>query len=233
MDVEDIRNQTVIVGDSEPKGTGFFIGENKVITNHHVIQDADSQLKLKNSVFSSTCSTVETSESIDIALLESHNSFSNSANIKISRENPKIGETVLFTGYPQTAGTLLTHNCTISGRTQLGFWIEGPVLPGYSGSSVLNSKGELQGVITNRRFWANDDAKQQMENLQEIPEKMEDVMSRTGVDPFENHSIPFHAISSLARQVNRISFILQQNLSTGVGEFVSVQSIKENLDIFK
>jgi len=65
---------------------------------------------------------------------------------------PPVGSEIFFSGYPLGAPTMLTHKGIISGMTadQAIICIEAPINKGNSGGALLDERGNVIGIITNR-----------------------------------------------------------------------------------
>ena len=131
-------------------GSGFFVGDNLIATNYHVIEGAArGSAKL---VGQSSTYTIEgvtaTDQTNDLALLKVTMSgikplpLGNSSNVK-------IGETVYVAGNPQGLEGTFSDGIISSRRdqdTKERLQMTAPISPGSSGGPVLNSKGEVIGV---------------------------------------------------------------------------------------
>ena len=131
-------------------GSGFFVRDNLIATNYHVIEGAArGTAKLVGQFSTYTIEGVTaTDQTNDLALLK----------VTVSGINPlplgnssdlKIGETVYVAGNPKgLEGTF--SNGIISSRpdqyTKELLQMTAPISPGSSGGPVLNSKGEVIGV---------------------------------------------------------------------------------------
>jgi len=149
-------------------GTAFYINENTLLTNKHVVyQDKEYNQKCdKITGFSPYDSKYENYEhynttylakSGDIEILKNKNTAN--SYIKFSREKVKIGEDVFLIGFPQ--GTKISKYPKISKgmvNSEIGvdnniddFILDAISYPGSSGSPVLNKKGNLIGIL-----WGGD-----------------------------------------------------------------------------
>ena len=131
-------------------GSGFFVRDNLIATNYHVIEGAArGTAKL---VGQSTTYTIEgvtaTDKTNDLALLKVTVSgikplpLGNSSDVK-------IGETVYVAGNPQGLEGTFSDGIISSRRDQYTkerLQMTAPISPGSSEGPVLNSKGEVIGV---------------------------------------------------------------------------------------
>ena len=131
-------------------GSGFFVGDNLIATNYHVIEGAArGSAKLVGQFSTYTIEGVTaTDKTNDLALLK----------VTVSGINPlplgnssdvKIGETVYVTGNPKGLEGTFSNGIISSRRdpyTKERLQMTAPISPGSSGGPVLNSKGEVVGV---------------------------------------------------------------------------------------
>jgi len=135
-------------------GTAFIVNkEGYAVTNHHVvtgcnevrIEGRDGEIK------------VISSDSVnDLAILKLSGSIADSAKIYATPTNLRQGEEIAVYGFPLNTVLSSGGNFTpgiVSALTGLGnntnqIQITAPIQPGSSGSSVLNKKGEVVGVVS-------------------------------------------------------------------------------------
>ena len=144
LEMQDIKGMSLGVG------SGFFVGDNLIATNYHVIEGAaHGRAKL---VGQSRTYTIEGVTAIDktndLALLKVTMSgikplpLGNSSDVK-------IGETVYVAGNPKRLEGTFSDGIISSRRgpdTKERLQMTAPISPGSSGGPVLNSKGEVIGV---------------------------------------------------------------------------------------
>ena len=126
-------------------GTGFFIAERQVATNHHVIKDAGpiQIISLDGTDLGFIAIKAEDPKT-DLAILTSVLSrpvleFAGAAT---------DGQPVIVIGNPvELEGTVSTGIVSAAERTPLEFQITAPVSPGSSGSPVLDDEGKVLGMI--------------------------------------------------------------------------------------
>jgi hypothetical protein len=130
-------------------GSGFIIGDGRVVTNLHVIEGAKF-----GSVFISGSSTKHKIEGYfsidkqnDLAIL-SVPTLSGKP-IQLASINPEVGERVYAIGNPKGLSGTISEGI-VSGIRDLEnkklIQITAPISPGSSGGPVLNNKGEVIGV---------------------------------------------------------------------------------------
>lgn len=135
------------------EGTGFLISDDGyVATSYHVIADADS-LYLENKKFGRLKATiVKADQKNDVAILKiAQYPFSTSIPYTIRAGESSLGENVFTLGYPRE--DIVYSEGTISSSTgyrnnELAYQIDVPVNPGNSGGPLLNSRGQLVGMVS-------------------------------------------------------------------------------------
>jgi Trypsin-like peptidase domain len=128
------------------QGTGFFITERHVATNHHIIENAPyiGIYDLDGTRLEFT-KVISDNPSTDLAILET------------TRAHPFLffktgsavdGENVTVIGNPKgLEGTISTGIVSAANRSPLEFQITAPISPGSSGSPVLDEDGYVLGMI--------------------------------------------------------------------------------------
>ena len=131
-------------------GSGFFVRDNLIATNYHVIEGAArGTAKLVGQFSTYTIEGVTaTDKTNDLALLKVTVSgikplpLGNSSDVK-------IGETVYVAGNPKGLEGTFSNGIISSRRdpyTKERLQMTAPISPGSSGGPVLNSKGEVIGI---------------------------------------------------------------------------------------
>ena len=131
-------------------GSGFFVRDNLIATNYHVIEGAASgTAKLVGQFSTYTIEGVTaTDKTNDLALLKVTMSGINPLPLGNSSD-VKIGETVYVAGNPRGLEGTFSNGIISSRRDQYTkerLQMTAPISPGSSGGPVLNSKGEVIGV---------------------------------------------------------------------------------------
>ena len=131
-------------------GSGFFVRDNLIATNYHVIEGAArGTAKLVGQFSTYTIEGVTaTDQTNDLALLKVTVSGINPLPIGNSSD-VKIGETVYVVGNPKGLEGTFSNGIISSRRdpyTKERLQMTAPISPGSSGGPVLNSKGEVIGV---------------------------------------------------------------------------------------
>ena len=131
-------------------GSGFFVRDNLIATNYHVIEGAArGTAKLVGQFSTYTIEGVTaTDKTNDLALLKvtmygiKPLPLGNSSDVK-------IGETVYVAGNPKGLEGTFSNGIISSRRDQYAkerLQMTAPISPGSSGGPVLNSKGEVIGI---------------------------------------------------------------------------------------
>lgn len=138
-------------------GTGFAISSNGyILTNFHVIKDADSIYIQNNKGVSYKARPFYTDPINDIAILKvNDNSFRNLGTLpySIKKTGTAIGEMVYTIGYPKD--DIVLGNGYVSSKTgmngdSLAYQVAISVNPGNSGGPLLDNKGNIIGVINGK-----------------------------------------------------------------------------------
>lgn len=135
-------------------GTGFALtSDGYVVTNYHVVKDADSVYIQSNDGNLFKAETVYSYPSYDVAVLKvSDPSFMSSKPLPYSfrRSSTDLGEDVFTYGYPKDdpvySKGYLSSRSGFSGDTT-EYQVDISVNPGNSGGPLLDSKGNVIGVI--------------------------------------------------------------------------------------
>ena len=131
-------------------GSGFFVRDNLIATNYHVIEGAArGTAKLVGQFSTYTIEGVTaTDKTNDLALLKVTVSGINPLSLGNSSD-VKIGETVYVAGNPKGLEGTFSDGIISSRRdkyTKELLQMTAPISPGSSGGPVLNSKGEVIGI---------------------------------------------------------------------------------------
>lgn len=138
-----------VSGQADATGSGFRVARGAIVTNHHVI-DGCSRFRVNG-----VAAQVRGSDArSDLALL---NATLTGPNTSLRAQRAAVGEPVAIAGYP-LRGLLSGFNMTtgnlsslsgMGGDTRL-VQITAPVQPGNSGGPVLDSAGNLMGVVVSK-----------------------------------------------------------------------------------
>jgi|SaaInlStandDraft_1057018.scaffolds.fasta_scaffold35908_1 S1-C subfamily serine protease len=131
-------------------GSGFFVSQRAVITNHHVINGC-------NKIFIAgmdRAALVAEDETNDLAVIFSKQP--NDTYLRLTDMRVVLGEDVSVFGYPLQQVLSPTIHMTkgnvsslagLSGNTAL-FQMTAPIQPGNSGGPVVNASGSVSGIAT-------------------------------------------------------------------------------------
>ena len=133
-------------------GTGFFVAQNRVVTNNHVVSGCTKAIQVRYPDGRSFTATISGQDATnDLALL--HTEMPN-LSVASFRFQPLLGEAVATYGFPYSH--LLSPNFTsgdvaaLSGpkgdNTRL-LQTSTPIQPGNSGGPLLDSSGRVVGVV--------------------------------------------------------------------------------------
>ncbi len=137
-------------------GTGFAISNNGyIITSFHVIKDFDSIFVVNNkdSLLRYRATLVYNNENSDLAILKISDSTFNSLDkipFKLSKNEILLGEYVYTLGYSKqniVFGEGSVSSYTGFNEDSLTIQVSIPSNPGNSGGPILNSKGEIVGML--------------------------------------------------------------------------------------
>jgi S1-C subfamily serine protease len=152
--IDDIKSSQKPLPSDKYRGTGFAITSNGLIaTSYHVISDNDSVYVQNAAGKSFKAKVLYTEAQNDIAILKIvDTSFKGLGTIPYAfkRSESDLAENVYTYGYPQDSprygdGRLTSSNGL--GNDTLDYEISVPVNPGNSGGPLLDSKGNIIGIV--------------------------------------------------------------------------------------
>lgn len=158
------NSQDAYVYSEKWSGTGFALKNGYVLTNHHVINDAETiDIYGVNGDFSRSykAKVIGSDKVNDLALLQiSDSDFHGFGSIPYSfkTKTSDVGEDIYVLGYPLTATMgeeIKLTNGIISAKTGFDgdvsqYQISAPVQPGNSGGPLLDYNGNVIGVICSK-----------------------------------------------------------------------------------
>lgn len=135
------------------RGSGFFTGPNRIITNRHVIEKAyKAEVHLTNGNAYNVGSVLAVDGAGDIALLQVDVPASLVTPLSVVRTTPQEGERVVVIGNPLGLEGSVSDGIVSAVRDIPSFGriiqITAPISPGSSGSPVVNMQGQVIGVAT-------------------------------------------------------------------------------------
>lgn len=136
-------------------GTGFAVSSNGyLVTNYHVIRDADSVYVQNQSGDSYHARVIYSDEKYDVALLKIDDSTFKSQSplpYAFKRSESDLGEDVFTLGYPKdnvVVGRGYLSSATGAANDTISYQVSIPVNPGNSGGPVLDGRGNVIGMIS-------------------------------------------------------------------------------------
>src|SRR5215471_3735409 len=132
-------------------GTGFFVAQNRVVTNNHVVSGCTKAIQVRYPDGSSFTATISGQDATnDLALL--HTEMPN-LSVASFRFQPLLGEAVATYGFPYPG--ILSPNFTSGNIAALSgpkgdtrfIQTSTPIQPGNSGGPLLDSSGRVVGVV--------------------------------------------------------------------------------------
>ncbi|MGE7689635.1 S1C family serine protease [Lysinibacillus sp. NPDC097214] len=151
-DIKTYKKAVVEISTDSSKGTGFVISsDGLIVTNAHVVEDAQSLFVIFPEEGLMGAKLVESYPDVDLALLQVTGDDLPSLSLA---KNPSYSknEHVYFIGNP-LAFTGIANEGTLLEPTYLEDWqepvmmMDAPVYRGNSGSPVINADGEVIGIV--------------------------------------------------------------------------------------
>jgi len=136
------------------QASGFFISaEGDIITNYHVLQDADSiEIKTSDGKSYPVTKILAEDKEGDLIRISSEVPKSKVKPVALSKSKPAVGERILVIGSPLGLEKTVSDGIVSAVREipGLGNIIQttAPVSPGSSGSPLVNMNGEIIGIIS-------------------------------------------------------------------------------------
>jgi serine protease Do len=137
------------------QGSGFFISpDGYIVTNNHVIEDAENIAVTMEDGEKYTAKLVGTDPRTDVALIKVKSSKKDFPYVEFSDKDPRVGDWVLAVGNPfglggtVTAGIISAHNRDIGSGPYDYLQIDAAVNRGNSGGPSFNLDGKVVGVNT-------------------------------------------------------------------------------------
>ncbi len=137
-------------------GTGFFVNLTYLVTNHHVVEEC-SEIELIRNGYKSKAQLVANDIRNDLAILKADSKNSSSLSFRAGK-GIRIGENISVLGYPLgvllgsgiklTTGNVSALTGLVNDTTNLQ--MSAPIQPGNSGGPLLDSSGNIVGVVYSR-----------------------------------------------------------------------------------
>jgi len=137
------------------QGSGFFISDNRIVTNRHVIENAH-HASIKTALGNSfpVKGILAEDELKDLAVLSVKVPKSQYKSLTLSKSLPKEGREIVVIGSPLGLEHTVSNGIVSAIRDLPGFGeiiqITAPVSPGSSGSVVVDKSGEVIGIVVSQ-----------------------------------------------------------------------------------
>lgn len=140
-------------GNPVSRGSGFFIANDRIITNRHVIEkSARVQIHLMNGAKYQAKGVLAIDGEGDLALLQVDVPKEFAAPLQILQTAPLEGESIVVIGNPFGLEGSVSNGIVSAVREIPGYGkiiqITAPISPGSSGSPVVNMRGQVVGVAS-------------------------------------------------------------------------------------
>ncbi len=140
-------------GKTLSRGSGFFIGSDRIITNRHVIEKSNRvEVLLNNGKKYQANGILAIDGEGDLALLKVSVPIEFAIPLPIVQTSPEEGESIVVIGNPYGLEGSVSNGIVSAVREIPGYGkiiqITAPISPGSSGSPVVNMRGQVIGVAT-------------------------------------------------------------------------------------
>lgn len=219
-------------------GSGFLINEQYVLTCFHVVGSWSAQGSTTNwNLYPDLQVTLSSGETIaatvvsvptqadssplsqDFALVKLKSKpLKNLTKLQLAsgKEALKIGDNVVFSGYPLATPGMVTHRGMVSGFDSSAsvIFIQASINKGNSGGALLNLQGHVVGIVSMREGGIS-------QGLQELSSHIDRTSSQGSV-----HIMGVNPLQA----TKEIIQTLDQYISTGIGYARSIQFARVYLD---
>lgn len=167
---DHLRQSTVLILTTDEDintictGSGFFFNADGMIaTNHHVLEGGTYffiRPATEDNYYLATALTVD--EENDLAILQVDSTYKTTSYLTFSDKDVNIGDSVYVSGYPQgidltISDGIISNDKHISISTQGEYFtITAAATSGNSGGPVIDTSGEVIGVVTAKYFEAEN-----------------------------------------------------------------------------
>lgn len=140
-------------GNTLTRGSGFFVGPNRIITNRHVIERSSRVVvHLMDGKKFAVRGVLAVDGEGDLAMLQVEVPPGLAAPLPIAKAVPEEGESILVVGNPFGLEGSVSNGIVSAVRDISGYGriiqITAPISPGSSGSPVVNMYGQVVGIAT-------------------------------------------------------------------------------------
>jgi hypothetical protein len=166
-----LQECTVRLNAASTCGTGFFVGQQFILTCAHVIESAQNQGKDISVIWKDneySAQIIKYERDLDVAILKiigtSHETITPPHPcVRLDKTEPKLHENLYIFGYPRNDyargdSITLSYEGLSNGRNKSRFLKlkGGQVERGFSGAPILNSRGRVCGIIRLSRDLSSD-----------------------------------------------------------------------------
>jgi tetratricopeptide (TPR) repeat protein len=140
-------------GEKLSRGSGFFVSADRIVTNRHVIENANRvDVRLMNGKVFASKGVLAIDGEGDLALLQVEVPAESAAPLFVEKQTPQEGESIVVIGNPYGLEGSVSNGIVSAVREISGYGkiiqITAPISPGSSGSPVVNMRGEVVGIAT-------------------------------------------------------------------------------------
>ncbi|HVE58099.1 MAG TPA: tetratricopeptide repeat protein [Pyrinomonadaceae bacterium] len=140
-------------GNTLSRGSGFFVANDKIITNRHVIEKSSrAEIHLFNGKKFPVKGVLAIDGEGDLALLQVDVPAGTAIPLQIMQRVPLEGESIVVIGNPYGLEGSVSNGIVSAVREISGYGkiiqITAPISPGSSGSPVVNMLGQVIGIAT-------------------------------------------------------------------------------------
>lgn len=160
--IRNINSSSQPTDKSRFGGTGFALSSNGyIVTNYHVVKGADSIYVQNNKGESFKVQTIYIDPAFDIAVLQINDpAFKDLASLPYTfkKTSADLGEDVYTIGYPKddvVYGKGYLSSATGFGGDSIAYQISIPVNPGNSGGPLMDSRGNVIGIVSGKQTQAD------------------------------------------------------------------------------
>ena len=152
--VRAVAPVVVTIETAAGSGTGFFVGPDLVLTNHHVIESAGSSVNVKSlSGWNASGYVIGSSSEVDLALVRVSGAPATQQVAALGALSAvQVGEDVLAIGSPLGVFQSTVTRGIVSGIRIIDgvsyLQTDAAINPGNSGGPLVNMKGEVVGIVT-------------------------------------------------------------------------------------
>ncbi len=188
-------------------GTGFFVSDDIVITNEHVVSGCSVVDVRRHDGDSQKGRVVNVSERSDLATIKVGRT--SAEHLRLRPDNVEVGETIVTFGFP-LSGLLSDGGVATTGivsalsgikNDSSRIQITAPIQPGNSGGPVLDERGQIVGVVVSKL-----NALRIAEIIGDVPQNVNFAVSLESLRVFIGKSMaqPGVGSSTAARNVKEI-----------------------------